>query len=396
MSSTPMDDELFGDLLGNRPASTLTAPSGSGKGPGGDVSGLPGFKPDLTTNGAKEEVASAGAGASSGPTLRLTPEELTALVDKGVQSALDATFTKFVRSLRTVLEDMGRHLSQTDASVAELRASVNDLRETVSSQPSDFHVRFTSLDMAVKEALQQPTQQPQMQPSVPVYGAPPAMGMPGAPPLSMQPVQELKPQQPQQQQYAAPPYPYQTQVPLQQQPSGMPSSGAPSPEPNLYAPPLPYQAPAYGSMPPPEAPRAPVLPPHGMQQQQQLGPSPGGPSAPGPMPSGPPPGAPPPQMVSYPAPPVLHSYPPPPVAPGMYGRQQAPGPSYRPGPVVPSPSAPGGSGGTASRTVPLDKIIADIAQMGFSRGDVMNAVNSLQASGKALDLNTIIDKLTRG
>lgn len=67
---------------------------------------------------------------------------------------------------------------------------------------------------------------------------------------------------------------------------------------------------------------------------------------------------------------------------------------------LPAASAPppssSTSGSAGSRAVPLDKILADISQMGFNRGDVLAAVTALQSSGKALELNTIIDKLTRG
>jgi hypothetical protein len=78
---------------------------------------------------------------------------------------------------------------------------------------------------------------------------------------------------------------------------------------------------------------------------------------------------------------------------GAHGPQEVNGSAFAP---AGANGAPGGPGGTASRTVPLDQIIADIAQMGFGRSEVMAAVSSLQASGKAVDLNAIIDKLTRG
>lgn len=46
--------------------------------------------------------------------------------------------------------------------------------------------------------------------------------------------------------------------------------------------------------------------------------------------------------------------------------------------------------------MPLDQIITDITNMGFQRHQVMTLVNNMQKNGQAIDLNVIIDKLTRG
>ncbi|GIL62521.1 hypothetical protein Vafri_16731 [Volvox africanus] len=150
-----MADELFGDLLGSKPGSSIMSkppavvPVSSTKG------FLDGYTKNRPLNGFDDEGSSAGPQLglpeASKATVTLTAEELSNLVDKGIQSALDATFNKFVRSLRTVLEDMTRRISSQEATVLELRAAIVDLHDDVESQPADLHVRFTNLDMAIKE-----------------------------------------------------------------------------------------------------------------------------------------------------------------------------------------------------------------------------------------------------
>jgi hypothetical protein len=62
----------------------------------------------------------------------------------------------------------------------------------------------------------------------------------------------------------------------------------------------------------------------------------------------------------------------------------------------------GSSGGAGAppaggRTlVPVEQIVADIAAMGFPPGRVWDVVRRLEAGGQAVDLNVIIDRLTRG
>ena len=50
----------------------------------------------------------------------------------------------------------------------------------------------------------------------------------------------------------------------------------------------------------------------------------------------------------------------------------------------------------ALRAIPLEQIIQDITAMGFQRHQVMTVVNNLQRDGQAVDLNVILDRLTRG
>jgi hypothetical protein len=57
---------------------------------------------------------------------------------------------------------------------------------------------------------------------------------------------------------------------------------------------------------------------------------------------------------------------------------------------------PGGPGGPQEQQMSLDRVVAEVAAMGFKRGDVMNVVDALQRQGAALDMNIILDRLTRG
>lgn len=63
---------------------------------------------------------------------------------------------------------------------------------------------------------------------------------------------------------------------------------------------------------------------------------------------------------------------------------------------APSPRGPPVESRTSSKAIPLEQIITDIAAMGFQRHQVMTVVNSLTASGQSVDLNVILDRLTRG
>jgi len=51
---------------------------------------------------------------------------------------------------------------------------------------------------------------------------------------------------------------------------------------------------------------------------------------------------------------------------------------------------------TNTRSVRLEDIITDITAMGFERHQVLDVINIMQKSGQAVDLNVVIDKLTRG
>lgn len=55
-----------------------------------------------------------------------------------------------------------------------------------------------------------------------------------------------------------------------------------------------------------------------------------------------------------------------------------------------------GSGQTQTQSVPLDKVIDDIVNMGFSRHEVRGVVTKLMESGQSIDLNIVLDRLMNG
>lgn len=63
---------------------------------------------------------------------------------------------------------------------------------------------------------------------------------------------------------------------------------------------------------------------------------------------------------------------------------------------APAPRGPPVESRTSSKAIPLEQIITDIAAMGFQRHQVMQVVDTLTASGQSVDLNVILDRLTRG
>ena len=68
---------------------------------------------------------------------------------------------------------------------------------------------------------------------------------------------------------------------------------------------------------------------------------------------------------------------------------------------MPMQQAAGTAAGSAAaaqgtKAVPLERVIDDVAAMGFSRGDVRAAVASLMAQGQSVDLNVVLDRLMNG
>ena len=140
----------------------------------------------------------------------------------------------------------------------------------------------------------------------------------------------------------------------------------------------------HGHGPPPHGP-----PPHG--------PPPHGPPSHGPPPHGPPPHGPPPH-----GPPAHgHGGPPPPHAPPpLYnGRYDSPSeeyptayPAYAP-PEPPRPAPPPAP--TSPGAVPLENMIVDFANMGFTRQQVLAVVGEIASTGQKIEVNTVLDKLMR-
>jgi hypothetical protein len=50
-------------------------------------------------------------------------------------------------------------------------------------------------------------------------------------------------------------------------------------------------------------------------------------------------------------------------------------------------------GGVGPQSVPIEKVIDDVAVMGFSRAQVREVLQELAAEGKSVDLNVVLDRL---
>jgi hypothetical protein len=98
-------------------------------------------KPNYNGSGGSEQQQGSG----------ISRDDLKEVVTEVVQGVVDASLSKFVRSLRTVLEDMGRRIDATGHAASTLKESVDQLREDYESQSGNMHARFTAVDLAVKE-----------------------------------------------------------------------------------------------------------------------------------------------------------------------------------------------------------------------------------------------------
>lgn len=81
---------------------------------------------------------------------------------------------------------------------------------------------------------------------------------------------------------------------------------------------------------------------------------------------------------------------------GMGGPIPPPPSGYsRPGPPpLGRPSgAGGGDAGPRTASVPIEKVIDDVAVMGFSRDQVRGVLQELMAKGQKIDLNVVLDRL---
>ena len=217
---------------------------------------------------------------------------------------------------------------------------------------------------AVQE--QQPTPPPHHQP-------PPAYGAPAASPPPPQP-QPPQPQPPQHQQQPPPPPP----------PHAHGGYGAPPPPPPPHG--------GYGAPPPPPPPH------HGGYHQQQPPPPP--PPQPQPQPISPSSyGSPYTQYTQYQRPP-----PPPPISSSSENAYASLPPSSEPERrsnsrnlerVNSGASSDSREARTEMRTsrLPMEKVVDDVAAMGFSKEQVRGVVKKLTENGQSVDLNIILDRL---
>merc|ERR1719375_476033 len=134
---------------------------------------------------------------------------------------------------------------------------------------------------------------------------------------------------------------------------------------------------------PPQGPMTSVPVP---QQQMNHGPYSQGPPGPVPPPPGPP--APPPQQHYNQQPQHQHMGLPAPVLP--------PPPPYGARPPPPSEPRGGEQSQVSSSRVPIEKVVEDVAAMGFTRQAVRDVVRRLTENGQSVDLNIVLDQLMNG
>lgn len=79
-------------------------------------------------------------------TISMTKDELSLLISQ----AIEASMSKFVKSLRTVLEDMGRRIESTTKGGQEVKIRLDSLEEVMNGHAQQSNSRFTSLDLAMK------------------------------------------------------------------------------------------------------------------------------------------------------------------------------------------------------------------------------------------------------
>jgi hypothetical protein len=172
------EDSIFADLLGSsglkpqpQPQPVVAKPRASGSSGGSmsarsSMTGHAGRKepllpePELLDAALRGPPPSSAAAASNGGAGGAEPgsappagsrKELEDSLRAVVEGVVDASLSKFVRSLRTVLEDMGRRIEGTGQAAAALKESVDALREEFESHAGNSHARFTAIDLAVKE-----------------------------------------------------------------------------------------------------------------------------------------------------------------------------------------------------------------------------------------------------
>ncbi|WZN62523.1 DUF1421 domain-containing protein [Chloropicon roscoffensis] len=182
-----------------------------------------------------------------------------------------------------------------------------------------------------------------------------------------------------------PPHPQAMAPPPAGKPSFSPGSGfAPAAGSSMPPPQQPGFAPAVGSsMPPP--------------QQPGFAPAAGSSMPPPQQPGFQAYGAPPPPPPRHQPAPQYHPGLPAPVLPPppAYGAPPPPAARPPPGPPPPPRQDPSSGGQVSSSRVPIERVVEDVAAMGFAKHQVFLAVRRLTESGEAVDLNKVLDSLMR-
>lgn len=137
-------DDLFGDLVPKR--KELSSPDASPP----VNSGARDEHTSLTAFGSDGSSAASKANDACATTVTLGREELSQLLSSTVEVSVQASFAKFAKSLRTVLEDMGKRIDEGSGAALEVRGSLQELSAALSRQQEGSNARFTSIDMAVR------------------------------------------------------------------------------------------------------------------------------------------------------------------------------------------------------------------------------------------------------
>eukprot|EP00898_Chlorokybus_atmophyticus_P008969 jgi/Chlat1/9073/Chrsp94S08322 len=340
--------------------------------------------------------------------------------------------TESVKVLCTTMEEA---FNEKDARLRVLENTLREVQRGVQLLRDKQELAETQAELAKASSLSViPRPETPQAPQAPPPPAPPAQREPTPLEPTQQSSYSLPPQQQQQQQPSQVPPP--TPPPPQQQPLALPPPQQQQQQPQLpYGPPRQdthYQAPSHMQHPMQEqhyqGPPPQMQPPPPTPPQSHYGPPAGHPHAGPPQYNVPPPQAP--QMYDSNAPHMAPQMGPPGPAPGsQYGQ----GPSFQYAPVAPpappppqqaiptafplrqampapplhahqvatpapAQSAPLSGGPTQLSTsrVPVDKVIDDVAAMGFSKDQVRAVVRKLTENGQSVDLNIVLDRLMNG
>ncbi|CAG9462984.1 unnamed protein product [Pedinophyceae sp. YPF-701] len=326
-----------------------------------------------------------------------------------VQRCVERTMQRFVGGLKDVLADMSRRLASLETACSDIHAALGSVSETEMMRGETLQEKLGQVDSRVREisatvqamkdkqgileaqdelkavALAATPQSEEPAPAAPAPAPPsPSPSMPQGGGVAASQAPSGPPPQP----YQAPPPPPPQHMP--HHPGHHPHHTAPPPNPPPHH--------AHHQPPPPAYPPRPPSP-HGSiasasTQRDHVPQSSAGYAAG--MHGSP---------YAPPAPWPQHAYgapdaaPPPPQAPHHH---YAP-PPPQPGPSVPYGARPGHDAGPAHRNAPppasgtrvtLDRLVDDIAAMGFAPFEVREVVQPMMARGEKIDVNVVIDKLS--
>ena len=447
MTSRP--SEPFADLFvgSGQTAAPATSDLGSGLGSanGKDVmnstSSLPGGHETnlLGNSGKKQEAATGHTNGSSVPESTtsisssfVNNSSLAEEITRSVQVAMQVEMAHYFNSLHRVLEQVTHRLQRVELTCERLEKRVNALDESINSHTEVSLTHLVAIEnksdaalkgmqvLKDKAELQDATHELAIMATEAVNFAkerakltndeeikeketsvvveetqnqtetvqeaipPPAIPAPAVQlqPVQQEPTPQQQPQPPAPQVYQAQPppqqtdmsllqsqqqQPYMTQPPVQSQPQMQPQQQVPH---MVHPPPPPIHQPLANPLPPPSSgPMFNYMPPPPAQPPRQD-------FYPPPSSNVPPPG-PPPQM-----PPAPYASPPPPPPPSSSPRQQ-----------TSSNNNEHDSSTMSTRGVPINKVVDDVAAMGFEKHVVRDVVNTLTANGQSVDLNIVLDKL---